>query len=88
MDYIAAFLTGLQGLDRPVVNRTGLGGTFDFWMELTPQLNGQLRSGDESDPTGPTLLEALQDQLGLKLESKIGPIDVLVIDHIEAPSLN
>jgi uncharacterized protein (TIGR03435 family) len=38
---------------------------------------------------GPTLLDAVQDQLGLKLESAIGPVDVLVVDHVEKlPSEN
>jgi uncharacterized protein (TIGR03435 family) len=88
IDYIAAFLTGFQGLERPVVNRTGLGGKYDFWMELTPQLKGSLPDGVQVDSAGPTVLEALQEQLGLKLESTTGPVDVLVIDHVEQPSEN
>jgi len=90
MDYIAAFLTGFQGLglDRPVVNRTGLSGSFDFWMELVRQSGASLPNGAEPDPTGPTLLEALRDQLGLKVESTTSPVDVMVIDHIEEPSPN
>jgi uncharacterized protein (TIGR03435 family) len=88
MDYIAAFLTGFQGLDRPVVNRTGLTGKYDFWMELTPQLNGSPPDGVQPDSAGPTVLEALQEQLGLKLERTTGPVDVLVIDHVEEPSPN
>jgi uncharacterized protein (TIGR03435 family) len=88
MDYIAAFLTGFQGLDRPVVNRTGLSGKYDFWMELAPQSNGSLPDGVQTDSTGPTVLEALQEQLGLKLERTSGPVDVLVVDHVEEPSPN
>jgi uncharacterized protein (TIGR03435 family) len=42
----------------------------------------------ETDDSGPTLMEALKDQLGLKLESTKGPVDVLVIDHVEEPSEN
>ena len=42
----------------------------------------------QPDPSGPTFLEALQEQLGLKLESQAGPIDILVIDHVEQPSEN
>jgi uncharacterized protein (TIGR03435 family) len=92
MDYIAAFLsgTGYRGLssDRLVVNRTGLDGQYDFWMELAPQFNGPVQPDTLSDPNGPTFLEALQDQLGLKLKSTTGPVDVLIIDHIEEPSPN
>ena len=95
MDYIAAFLngTGLQGVssDRLIVNGTGLDGEYDFWMEFVPQFTGPAQPGQPAippDPNGPTFLEALQDQLGLKLKSTTGPVDVLVIDHIEEPSPN
>jgi bla regulator protein BlaR1 len=95
MDYIAAFLngTGLQGVssDRLIVNRTGLDGEYDFWMEFAPQFAGPAQTGQAAippDPNGPTFLEALQDQLGLKLKSTMGPVDVLVIDHVEEPSEN
>lgn len=90
MDYIAAFLTGFQGLglDRVVVNRTGLSGSYDFWMEIVPESGASLPSDAQPDPTGPTLLEGLRDQLGLKVESTTGPVDVLVIDHVEQPSEN
>jgi uncharacterized protein (TIGR03435 family) len=72
---------------RPVVDQTELSGTFDFAFEWTPQHNGP---GVESqtDDSGPTFLEALKDQLGLKLESKTGPVDVIVVDHVEQPSPN
>ena len=93
MDYIAAFLncTGYQGMssDRLVVNGTGLDGEYDFWMELSPQFNGPAPPGSITpDPNGPTFLEALQDQLGLKLKSTTGPVDIFIIDHIEEPSPN
>jgi bla regulator protein blaR1 len=91
LDYIAAFLngTGFPGLDseRLVVNRTGLSGEYDFWIEMVPS-NGVLPNGDQPDPNGPTMLEALQEQLGLKLESQTGPVDVFVVDHVEKPSPN
>jgi len=86
---IANALTGgFTGVDRPVLDRTGLSGTFDFFVEWTPQINGSPPPNFQPDPTGPTFLEALKEQLGLKLESQTGPVDVLVIDHVEQPSEN
>jgi uncharacterized protein (TIGR03435 family) len=41
---------------------------YDFWIEIVPQSNGSLPSDAEQDPGGPTVLEALHEQLGLKLE--------------------
>ncbi len=57
-------------------------------MEFAPQFNGPVQPSTPPDPNGPTFLEALQEQLGLKLESKTGPVDVLVINHLEQPSEN
>jgi uncharacterized protein (TIGR03435 family) len=91
MELIASRLTGLAPyVDRPVVDRTGLNGHFDFSVDFTPESNGNSPwpSGFEPDPTGPAFIEALQEQTGLKLESQTGPVDVLVIDHVEEPSPN
>ena len=90
MQLLSNTLTGIGNLDRPVLDHTGLAGTFDFVLEWTPQLNGPLPPGVnfQPDESGPTFLEALKEQLGLKLESQTGPVDVLVIDHIEEPSAN
>jgi uncharacterized protein (TIGR03435 family) len=77
----------MANLDRPVLDQTGLNGTFDFTFEFTPQHNGS-SVDSQADDAGPTLMEALRDQLGLKLESKPGSLDVLVIDHVEEPSPN
>jgi uncharacterized protein (TIGR03435 family) len=89
LDYIAAFLTGtgMQNTapDRPVINETGLTGNYDFWVEFVPE--GEV-DGEQPDANGPSLAEALQDQLGLKLVAKTGPVVVLVVDHIEEPTPN
>jgi len=78
-----------SGLDRPVFDRTGLSGTFDMSIEWAPTLPpGAAPPGFTPDETGPTFTEALQDQLGLKLVPQTGPVDVLVIDHVEEPSEN
>ncbi len=73
-------------VDRPVLGQTGLAGTFDFSFEWTLPLPGP--SPSRPSESGPTFLEALKDQLGLKLDSQKGPVDVLVIDHVEEPSAN
>ena len=88
---IASTLAAMpDAADRPVLDRTGLSGTFDFTLEWAPEPNGSPTSGvaSQSDQSGPTFLEALKDQLGLKLDSSTGPVDVLVMDHVERPSEN
>jgi bla regulator protein blaR1 len=75
---------------KPILDRTGLAGKFDFVLEWSPQLNGPLPPGStfQPDESGPTFLQALKEQLGLKLVPQTGPVDVLVIDHVEEPSAN
>jgi len=76
-------------LDRPVVDQTGLSGTYDFDLEWTPdenQFGGSLPQSPES--TKPSLFIAMQEQLGLRLEATRGPVRALVIDRVERPSEN
>jgi uncharacterized protein (TIGR03435 family) len=70
-----------------VIDRTGLIGTFDVHLEWTPSETALGPTGD-ADASGPSLFTVLQEQLGLKLESGKGPVEVLVIDHVEKPSPN
>ena len=77
--------TGMATLRRPVVDETGLKGGYDFWIEWTPE---DTRNDPENGETGGTFREALKNQLGLKLEPRNGPVQVLVIDHVEKPSQN
>jgi uncharacterized protein (TIGR03435 family) len=91
MDLIASSMAGgASGLDRPVLDRTGLAGGYDFAIEFAPQPDGPPSPGAKSlvDSTAPTFAEALKEQLGLKLEPKTGPFDVLVIDNVEEPPAN
>ena len=90
MALIASTMSAMGNLDRPVLDRTGLTGGFDFTMEWTPQISGPLppNTNFTPDPNGPTFLEALKEQLGFKLDSATGPVDVLVVDHIEEPMPN
>lgn len=81
-----------------VVDKTGLKGEYDFTLKWTPdEGQGQMFRGAGGPPSdgapppdaaGPSIFTALQEQLGLKLESQKGPVDVLVIDHLERPSEN
>jgi uncharacterized protein (TIGR03435 family) len=78
---------------RVVLDKTGLRGNYDFELHWTPdESQDQVFKGatpaPAADATGPTLFTALQEQLGLKLESQKSPLDVVVIDHIEKPSEN
>jgi uncharacterized protein (TIGR03435 family) len=91
MELIASSMTGgVSGLNRPVLDRTGLTGKFDFAIEFSPQPDVPSAPGANfrPDPTGPTFMEALKEQLGLKLEPLTGPFDALVIDNVEEPSAN
>jgi uncharacterized protein (TIGR03435 family) len=91
MDMLTASLTGLVGDGRPVINKTGLSGRFDFTLEWAPDPKGPPPSDPPAPPSdlpGPTSLQALRDQLGLKMESAKGPVQVLLVDRVERPSEN
>lgn len=82
-------------LGRPVVDETGLAGRYDFTLTWTPEPGtfnrGPAAASQEppaSEPQGPTFLEAVEDQLGLKLKPGKAPLAVLVIDHVARPSEN
>jgi uncharacterized protein (TIGR03435 family) len=85
-----------QQLGRTVVNKTGLTGNYDYTLQWTPDDVGTPMGGDAGpgkgdispEAGGPTLLTALEEQLGLKLESQKGTVDVIVIDRIDLPSGN
>jgi uncharacterized protein (TIGR03435 family) len=77
-------------LGRPVLDKTGLTGTYNFTLDWTPPHPG-VRLGAESDSASSedalSIFTALQD-LGLKLQPSTGPIDTIVIDHVEQPTAN
>lgn len=84
---------------RPVLNRTGLQGIYDFTLKWTPEEGeGGMMGGPPGppppdappppDPNGPPLFTAIEEQLGLKLEAQKAPMDTVVIDHVERPSEN
>jgi uncharacterized protein (TIGR03435 family) len=67
-------------MDRTVVDKTGLTGAYDVKLEWLPDLS--------QDTGSASIFTALQDQLGLKLESEKGPVEVIVIDSLEKPTEN
>jgi uncharacterized protein (TIGR03435 family) len=78
------FALGMQAfLERPVVDKTGLAGRYNFILKWTPD-----ESNTNAPDAAPGIFTAMQEQLGLKLEPAKGPADVLVIDHVEEPSEN
>jgi bla regulator protein blaR1 len=84
MARLATFLSGELG--RPVNDETGLDGQYDFKLEWTPDPAPSDKSNNA--PLGRSIFTALADQLGLRLESKKGPVQVYVIEKIEHPSEN
>jgi len=96
----AAGLTTLLSsrLDRLVIDKTGLTGLFDLHLEWNSQATFEVlaREGPRdpnklspsADHRSPSIFAAVQEQLGLRLESDRGPVEILVIDHVEKPSEN
>ena len=80
MPEFAQQLTEIRGIDLPVVDRTGIRGVYDITLKST--------AAAVRDPSGPSLLTLIREQLGLKLVSAKDPIDVVVIDHVEEPTQN
>jgi uncharacterized protein (TIGR03435 family) len=81
-----------QQLGRTVLDQTGLTGKYDVELRWTPDNTSAPTTGPDSgiaaeSPTT-SIFTAIQEQLGLKLESHKAPVNVLVIDHVEAPSTN
>lgn len=74
---------------RNVVDKTGIVGRYNLKLQWTPDDSGASAPiGSADDASGPSIFTALEEQLGLKLESAKGPVPVLVIDHVELPSAN
>lgn len=93
---LARNLSGPAG--RPVFDKTGLTGTYDINLEYAREPNlsasapGESPSGSAvvtpADPAGPSILSAVEDQLGLKLAPSRGPMQVVVIEHMDKPDAN
>jgi uncharacterized protein (TIGR03435 family) len=85
-----------DSVGRPVLDKTGLTGEFDFRMTYAPDPMQQPAAAKDGGPDrpapvaadGPSLFTALQEQLGLKLDAQRGPVEVLVIDSVDHASEN
>ncbi len=94
LEMLGQTLSNVTG--RPVIDKTGLAGKYDFILEWTPDAGPDARAQGFGDgvtepapaPGGPTIFTALQEQLGLKLEAQKGPVQLIVIDRAEKPSEN
>jgi uncharacterized protein (TIGR03435 family) len=89
MSLIADFVGDLAGrsgeIERRVVDQTGLKGLWDFTLETAPPVQTPLQ---DAAPARPTMLEAIQDQLGIKLKPALAVVSVPVVDHVERPGEN
>jgi uncharacterized protein (TIGR03435 family) len=81
MQWFAKVLAGVLG--RPVLDRSGFTGSFKLLLGFAP-----VTPGHDTDSTKPSIFTALEEQLGLRLKSEKGTEEVLVIDHVERPSVN
>ena len=84
-----------QRLGHNVLDKTGLTGKYDLAMQWPPPedrpgppMLGGGEGGNAPESAGPSIFTVIQEQLGLKLESHKAPVEVLIIDHVEAPSAN
>jgi len=89
MDMFAGWLSGKADEGgRVVVNKTGLNGVYDFTLKWTPMGRASAESNASGEAAAPSLLTALDEQLGLQLQPGKAPVEVLVIDHVEQPTPN
>lgn len=89
MNAISDWLSGAADMDRPILDRTGLNGTFDFLVEFDPEsLGREPIGGTPRNDSGPTFADAIKEQLGLQVKKEDGLITIFVVDHIEYPSSN
>ena len=91
MELLASAIYNPQlGIDKPVVDQTGLQGRFDFILELPAGMIflGPRPPNPDDPPPEPIALKALRDQLGLRLVQSRGEVRMLIIDHVEKPSQN
>jgi len=76
---------GPRTLDGPLMDATGLPGKYDYTIFWSMTANSAALRGTQAtdDPDGPSIFDAVEEQLGLKIEKKKGPVQMLVVDHVE-----
>ncbi len=91
-DFAMGALAGNLGytVHRTVLDKTGLTGKYDFSLRWAPeeQMGAGVNASDAGGEAGPSIFTALEEQLGLRLNSSKGPVQTLVIDHVEMPTAN
>jgi uncharacterized protein (TIGR03435 family) len=80
----ASVLSTLLAVGRMVIDKTGLSGSYDFGLKYTRAD----RPIPPSDADAPSIFTAMQEQLGLRLEPAKGPVEILMIDHVQRPDEN
>src|ERR1700688_2237636 len=95
MAQLADLLSMQPDLGRLVIDQTGLKGNYDWMLKWTPDQTAQMATGADGgraaadapppDSSGPSIFTALEEQLGLKLDPRKGPVETLIIDSIEKP---
>lgn len=85
MNDLADYIVGSFMPDRPVIDRTGLTGTYKLRIEATPEWR---INRNDPQPGDLSIFDAIQEQLGLKLEPSTAPVDILVVDSAQKPSEN
>jgi uncharacterized protein (TIGR03435 family) len=92
MEYLCYWLglNPLRNEGRPVLDKTGLTGNYDFTLKFLPELQPGFERGNipQEFLDRPSIFDALRDQLGLKLEAQKGPVEYYVIDSVEKPAGN
>lgn len=91
LSFLAGILT--SEVNRPVIDKTGLSGRYNLRLTWTPDELPRIPADAPNDlpaidPNGPSIFTALEEQLGLRLESATGPVEVVVIDSVEPPTPN
>jgi uncharacterized protein (TIGR03435 family) len=89
MARFTAIMTGVGVVDRPMLDKTGIQGTIDYSLEWRKVVDQVARGAPlELDEDAPTFVDALKEQLGIRMLPQKGPSELFVVDHIEKPSEN
>jgi uncharacterized protein (TIGR03435 family) len=89
MARFTAIMTGVGVVDRPMLDKTGIQGTIDYSLEWRKVVDQVARGAPlELDQDAPTFVDALKEQLGIKMLPQKGPSELFTVDHIEKPSEN